>query len=232
MIKKKNNFINNFKKILECVSGCSKCDSLNTCSICGNELFLFLPSNTSCITCTELGQYKSNELRFCYSCIPKCSVCTDGSTCNKCNAKYYIDTRKQCQLQKNLYAYFNQTELPTVISIVFSDYSSSLLENLLFYIKVSISGLNDDEFTWKIQKDEKKNSIKNLEFNFKKYVDSNNLLQVEFNITDGENDEFIFRNKTLNLYLQPHCESPLVYKKSNFFIQFYNILYVYIENFK
>lgn len=96
----------------------------------------------------------------------------------------------------------------------------------MFYIKVSIAGLNADEFTWKIQNDEKRNTIKNLVFEFKKFVDTNNLLQVDFNNTDGDNDEFIYKNKTLNLYLQPYCELPLVYMKSkSLFILFLSFLY-------
>jgi hypothetical protein len=176
-----------------------------------------VPGNTSCVSCTSLGQFKNNDLRICYACSSKCSVCTDENTCTRCNPKYYINAQKKCQPQKNLYAYLNQTKLPTEISIVFSDYYSFLMESLLFYMKISITGLDSSEYTWKANDDLQTKSIKNLVFRFNKFIDNSNLLQVDFNNTDGENDEFIFQNKSLSLTLQPYCLSPFVYIKSNFF---------------
>ena len=210
------------------MTNCAICSSENTCSSCISGYYVLSPKNTSCVTCTGVGQQKiASSPKMCVYCLPNCEECESVNTCKVCEKKYHLSSPTSCSSQKNLTAFISSTDDPQTFLLHFSDSWIVLVEKLNTIFSLEISDLETNQYSYNIAYDNTTNTL-TLYLMFKKYVNGDNILSIKLNVMDSDRDEFILENKLFEQSLSDYCPLPTTYVSSKtnrfIFIDFFNCI--------
>ena len=108
---------------------------------------------------------------------------------------------------------------PQTFIINFSDVWLYLFDQIESLFSLTVSDLDNSLYKYNISFDSDIKSQLNIFINFYKYVNSDNLLNINLNFQSSDNDEFNLLNTNFEKLISDYCPLPTTYLSSiNIFI--------------
>ena len=172
--------------------------------------------NQTCTTCTGSTEFK--EGRLCFECVANCEVCAANQICLICKSGYLLKSSDSCVLIRNIapVLYFG-----TSLTVVFLDFFSPtqtfvdrISAESRLYIKVNISGLEPEEYTFSVGKSS--SSALQLSFNYRRSIEKG--MQMQVNIVPSSWMTSEIEEKLILFNFSINFPDPVISCKSGFFM--------------